>query len=176
MDEASDDVRYETDGRIATISLDRPQYRNAQSRNLLESLDHAFGRGHAGHRADVGLVDLSLLKCHAQGSEGGLRFREDADAGRVPVQSVRHPDRVAVGATYARNEGVMLVRLPARDEEQARALVDDEDVVVLVEYLIGRAGQGRAVVLRGGERYATTLRVPCRRTDAPTRRQSCECL
>ena len=64
----------------------------------------------------------------------------------------------------------MLVRLPARDEQQARALVDDEDVVVLVEHVVGRAGQGRAVVLRGGELDATTSRVR-RRTDAPTRRQ-----
>ena len=98
------------------------------------------------------------MKRHAQGSEGGLRFRQDADAGRVPVQSVRHPDRVAVCCAYARDEGVMLVRLPARDEEQARALVDDEDVVVLVEYLIGRAGQGGAVVFRGGELDATPSR------------------
>lgn len=42
--EATDrDVRYEVDGRVAIISLDRPRYRNAQSRRLLEQLDAAFG-------------------------------------------------------------------------------------------------------------------------------------
>ena len=70
----------------------------------------------------------------------------------------------------------MLVRLPARDEQQARALVDDEDVVVLVEDLVGRAGQRGAVVFRGGELDATSSRVRCRRTDAPTSRQRCESL
>ncbi len=33
---------YETDDRIAKITLNRPKYRNAQSRLLLEELDHAF--------------------------------------------------------------------------------------------------------------------------------------
>lgn len=42
-DEPSD-VRFEAAGRIATISLDRPRYRNAQSRKLLEDLDRAFAR------------------------------------------------------------------------------------------------------------------------------------
>jgi enoyl-CoA hydratase len=36
------DVRYETEGNIALIRLDRPQYRNAQSWRLLDDLDRAF--------------------------------------------------------------------------------------------------------------------------------------
>ncbi len=41
---AYEQVRYETahDGRIAVVTLDRPRYRNAQSRQLLEELDAAF--------------------------------------------------------------------------------------------------------------------------------------
>lgn len=37
-----EDISYEVDGRIATVSLNRPEYRNAQSRRLLEELDEAF--------------------------------------------------------------------------------------------------------------------------------------
>jgi enoyl-CoA hydratase len=35
-------IRYEVADRIARITLDRPQYRNAQSRVLLEEMDDAF--------------------------------------------------------------------------------------------------------------------------------------
>ena len=35
-------IRYEKAGRIARLTMNRPQYRNAQSRQLLEELDAAF--------------------------------------------------------------------------------------------------------------------------------------
>jgi len=35
-------IRYEVEDRIARVTLDRPEYRNAQSRLLLEELDHAL--------------------------------------------------------------------------------------------------------------------------------------
>ncbi len=35
-------VRYEVKGRVAVVTLDRPRYRNAQSRQLLEEMDQAF--------------------------------------------------------------------------------------------------------------------------------------
>lgn len=38
------DIRYETEGRVATITLDRPRYRNAQSWRLLDELDAALDR------------------------------------------------------------------------------------------------------------------------------------
>ncbi len=37
-------IEYETDGRIAVVRTNRPRYRNAQSRVLLEEMDHAFLR------------------------------------------------------------------------------------------------------------------------------------
>lgn len=37
-------IRYEMDGKVAVISLARPQARNAQSRVLIEELDDAFQR------------------------------------------------------------------------------------------------------------------------------------
>ena len=35
-------VLYQTDGPVATITLNRPQYRNAQSYPLLQEIDDAF--------------------------------------------------------------------------------------------------------------------------------------
>ena len=39
---AYEQIQYRTEGRLARIVLDRPQYRNAQSRVLLSELDAAF--------------------------------------------------------------------------------------------------------------------------------------
>ena len=41
------DVRYETDGPLALVTLDRPRYRNAQSWRLLDELDLALDRAQA---------------------------------------------------------------------------------------------------------------------------------
>lgn len=38
------DIRYETDGRVAIVTLDRARYRNAQSWRLLDELDLALER------------------------------------------------------------------------------------------------------------------------------------
>jgi enoyl-CoA hydratase len=35
-------IQYRVEGRVARVVLDRPQYRNAQSRVLLTELDAAF--------------------------------------------------------------------------------------------------------------------------------------
>jgi enoyl-CoA hydratase len=47
MDAELRDVRYETDGPVAVIRLDRPRYRNAQSWRLLDDLDTALARAAA---------------------------------------------------------------------------------------------------------------------------------
>ncbi len=49
-------VDYEQDGRVARITLNRPRYRNAQGRQLLEDLDHAFSR--AADDESVGVIVL----------------------------------------------------------------------------------------------------------------------
>lgn len=49
-------IRYEQDGRVAKLVLNRPRYRNAQSRILIEELDDAFGR--AGGDNSVGAIVL----------------------------------------------------------------------------------------------------------------------
>lgn len=46
-------VEYRTDGRIATVTLNRPRYRNAQSRHLLEELDQALARAVDDHEVRV---------------------------------------------------------------------------------------------------------------------------
>ncbi|MEX2209081.1 MAG: enoyl-CoA hydratase-related protein [Myxococcota bacterium] len=38
------DVRYQVDGSVATVTLDRPRYRNAQSWRMLDQLDAALDR------------------------------------------------------------------------------------------------------------------------------------
>ncbi|MCP3853634.1 MAG: enoyl-CoA hydratase [Actinomycetia bacterium] len=48
-----DDISYEVDGRIATVTLNRPEYRNAQSRRLLEALDRALGEAVDDHEVRV---------------------------------------------------------------------------------------------------------------------------
>jgi enoyl-CoA hydratase len=40
-------ITYVVDGRVARISMNRPRYKNAQSRVLVEELDHAFARADA---------------------------------------------------------------------------------------------------------------------------------
>jgi enoyl-CoA hydratase len=50
------DVRYEEDGAVALITLDRPRYRNAQSWRLLDELDAALDRAMANRDVKVALV------------------------------------------------------------------------------------------------------------------------
>ena len=50
------EIRYETEGRVARLVLNRPQYRNAQSRLLVEALDDAYQRAAADD--DVGVIVL----------------------------------------------------------------------------------------------------------------------
>ncbi len=49
-------ILYDVEDRVARVSLNRPQYRNAQSRTLLEEMDHAFQT--AAEDKDVGVIVL----------------------------------------------------------------------------------------------------------------------
>ncbi|MGI9612185.1 MAG: enoyl-CoA hydratase-related protein [Acidimicrobiales bacterium] len=55
-DQNRSDVAYEVDGRIGRVTLNRPRYRNAQSRQLLEQLDEVFAEAVADH--DVRVIVL----------------------------------------------------------------------------------------------------------------------
>lgn len=50
------DVRYEKVGRVARVTMDRPRYRNAQSRKLLEELDAALAEAMADHEVRVAVL------------------------------------------------------------------------------------------------------------------------
>ena len=51
-----EDIVYDTVGHVARITLNRPEYRNAQSRRLREEMDHAFDR--AGEDVNVRVIVL----------------------------------------------------------------------------------------------------------------------
>lgn len=53
MTPASDTVLYDKVGAVARITKNRPRYRNAQSRVLLEALDEAFAEAMADHEIRV---------------------------------------------------------------------------------------------------------------------------
>lgn len=59
-------IRYEQDGRVARLVLNRPRYRNAQSRQLIEELDDAFARA-----ADDDSVGVVLLMGEGDHFSGG---------------------------------------------------------------------------------------------------------
>jgi len=59
-------IRYEQDGRVARLILNRPRYRNAQSRQLIEELDDAFARA-----ADDDSVGVVLLMGEGDHFSGG---------------------------------------------------------------------------------------------------------
>jgi enoyl-CoA hydratase len=55
-----DDVTYECRDRVATVTLNRPRYRNAQSRRLLEELDAALERA-------VGDAEVRVIVLRGEG-------------------------------------------------------------------------------------------------------------
>ena len=80
-------IRYEP-GRVARVILNRPRYRNAQSRVLIEEMDDAFSRSVA--NADVRVIVLSgegdhFSSGHDLGTPEELTDREERG---------RHTDRV----------------------------------------------------------------------------------
>jgi len=52
----NDTVIYDKDGAIARVTMNRPRYRNAQSRVLLEELDQAFGEAMADPEVHVAVL------------------------------------------------------------------------------------------------------------------------
>lgn len=58
MDQAADfrDILYRAEGGVATLTLNRPRYRNAQGYNMLDEIDRAFARGAADREVRVVVV------------------------------------------------------------------------------------------------------------------------
>src|SRR5262249_6397443 len=79
MTDAQPQVRYEQEGRVARLVLNRPQDRNAQSRILIEQLDAGFER--AANDESVGVIVLCgegdhFSAGHDLGTPGELADRE----------------------------------------------------------------------------------------------------
>ncbi len=77
-------IRYEQEGRVARLVLNRPKYRNAQSRILIEELDDAYAR--AGKDESVGAIVLMgegdhFSAGHDLGTPDELADREERPIG-----------------------------------------------------------------------------------------------
>ena len=81
---ADKQVRYELDGHIARVTLDRPRYRNAQSRLLLEELDDCFDR--AVEDAEVRVIVLRGEGDHFSAGHDLGTPEELADREQRPIQ------------------------------------------------------------------------------------------
>jgi enoyl-CoA hydratase len=81
------DVRYQTDGPVALVTLDRPRYRNAQSWRLLDELDVALDRA---------VEDRAVRAIVVRGAGG--HFSAGHDLGTPEqVEDVRRRGTPAVG-------------------------------------------------------------------------------
>lgn len=78
------DIRVEDDGHVRRILTNRPKYRNAQSRRLLEELDHAFAV--AGDDRDVRVIVLLGEGDHFSGGHDLGSPDEKADREVRPLQ------------------------------------------------------------------------------------------
>ena len=77
-------LRYEQLGRVARLTLDRPQYRNAQSRVLVEELDDAYRR--AAGDDSVGAIVLAGAGDHFSAGHDLGTPEETADQHARPYQ------------------------------------------------------------------------------------------
>jgi len=77
-------IRYEVADRVARVTLDRPRYRNAQSRRLLEEMDDAFA--HAVEDRDVGVIVLMGAGDHFSAGHDLGTPDELADRERRPAE------------------------------------------------------------------------------------------
>ena len=81
-----EDIEYRVDGHVAIVMVNRPAYRNAQSRRLLEELDAAFGRA-------VDDVDVRVIVLHAAGEH----FSGGHDLGSPDEQADRQARPLEAG-------------------------------------------------------------------------------
>lgn len=82
------DVRYETDGPLALVTLDRPRYRNAQSWRLLDELDAALERAQS-DRAIAAVVVRGAGEHFSAGHDLGTPEQlADREARGVPVVGI----------------------------------------------------------------------------------------
>jgi enoyl-CoA hydratase len=89
------DVVYRSEGAVATITLDRPRYRNAQSYRLLDEIDRAFDLARADDAVRVVVVrgaGGNFSSGHDLGTEEGLAYRKalGAETGVAGYDRFKH--------------------------------------------------------------------------------------
>jgi len=87
------DIIYEVKDHVAVVSLNRPQYRNAQSRVLLEEMDDAFA--HATEDRDVRVI---ILRGEGQHFSAG----HDLGTPEQVADRRERPDEMGVRGRYKR--------------------------------------------------------------------------
>lgn len=85
MNATAPPVLYDLDGHVLKLTLNRPRYRNAQSRKLLEALDEAFARAVAD--TDVRVIVLFGAGDHFSGGHDLGSPDERADREARPLQA-----------------------------------------------------------------------------------------
>jgi enoyl-CoA hydratase len=80
-----EDIECRVDGHVAMVMVNRPAYRNAQSRRLLEELDTAFGR--AVDDANVRVIVLHAAGEHFSGGHDLGSPDEQADRQARPLEA-----------------------------------------------------------------------------------------
>ena len=81
-----EDIEYRVDAHVALVLVNRPAYRNAQSRRLLKELDAAFGRA-------VDDSNVRVIVLHAAGEH----FSGGHDLGSPDEQADRHARPLEAG-------------------------------------------------------------------------------
>lgn len=73
------DVLYTIDGPVATITLNRPRYKNAQSYRMLDEIDHAFSRAKDDRNVRVVVIRGSggnFSSGHDLGTQEAIEYRK----------------------------------------------------------------------------------------------------
>jgi enoyl-CoA hydratase len=104
----TDEIRYERDGAIARVTLNRPEYRNAQNSAMTYALDDAFGRAAADD--EVSVIVLSGAGEHfSAGHDIGTPGRDvDTSFERRAGLWWDHVGKLGGESRYAREQEVYL--------------------------------------------------------------------
>jgi enoyl-CoA hydratase len=77
------DIAYSTEGHVATIMLNRPRYKNAQSYRMLDEIDAGFVKAKADRNVRVLVIrgsEGNFSSGHDLGTEEALSYRRALDA------------------------------------------------------------------------------------------------
>lgn len=107
-EQEADPVLYEAEGGVATVTMNRPRYRNAQNAKMTYALDAAFSRAMADDA--VGAIVLAGAGKHfSAGHDIGTPGRDiHRSFPRVATQWWDHEDKTGAEATFVREQELYL--------------------------------------------------------------------